>query len=397
MSILPAARKQSCLRVPIEVWHDIFEFATSVPRKYEFTMDGAAYVMANEASREETGMPTSKEVVEITRFRFSIIKVCKHLYAMGIKALWSHLRIDVRTEPIRVIEGIQEAISHDTTLTSSVIRLTLEESKMRPVVPGDLDEPLQRLTSQLTSLKIFVCPSKYACGMAKASLDVVVWNRYIHPKVFRQVLEQTTYIQNTRVLDISFRTDHQAHFGWNPILFPRLESLYIQIYSEQTIEHLTRSWEIPNLRILSIKGVSATYWLNFIEKWSTNIDILELSNSKTEWPRPIQLPNMKELRIEESLWMSYRISAPKLVRFCLLSFDTLNRPTRDNIIRAVNHARASFPALCRLQFRGPEGDEYDKVPFDYSLTSPEIRSWRKAGLKVDVFLSQSRKGIKVPM
>ena len=44
------AQDRALSRVPVEIWHDIFEFVTSVPRKYEFTLDGAAYVMMNEAS-----------------------------------------------------------------------------------------------------------------------------------------------------------------------------------------------------------------------------------------------------------------------------------------------------------------------------------------------------------
>jgi hypothetical protein len=132
MSDLPEVEDRALSRVPVELWRDIFDFVTSVPRKYEFTMDGAAYVMANEASRVETGIPTSKEASEITRSRFSIIRVCKHWYAIGIRAHWSHLRIGLYAEPIRKIERIQEAISRDTQLASYVIRITLEESRTKP-------------------------------------------------------------------------------------------------------------------------------------------------------------------------------------------------------------------------------------------------------------------------
>jgi len=112
------AQGQASSRVPVEVWHEIFGFVTS---KYEFTLDGRAYVMMNEGLRAE-------EAAEITKSRFSIIRVCKYWYAIGIKALWSHLRINVYGEPIRAIEGIQEAIRRDPLLASYVIRLSLEES-----------------------------------------------------------------------------------------------------------------------------------------------------------------------------------------------------------------------------------------------------------------------------
>jgi hypothetical protein len=378
------ASDRALSRVPIEVWREIFELVTLFPRQCEFTKDGAAYVLANEASRAETGIPTSKEEDEITESRFSIIRVCKLWYSIGIRALWSHLRIDVCTEPIRAIEGIQGAINRDISIASYVIRITLEESRRKTAVTsGVLDGLLQRLTSQLPSLQIFVCPGIYACGMAKSSIDIVVWTRPTYPDVFHRVLKQTTYIQNARVLSISLRANNLVQFNWEPVLFPRLESLYLQVHSLQIINKLTRDWEIPNLRILSINSISATYWLDFIEKWGTNMDILELSNTNSEWPRSIQLPNLKELRVDEVLWRSYRLAAPKLERLCLLSFHGYAH-VRYNVIKAVDHARASFPALRRVQLCGKRRDSSLAGLFDFSLINLDIRSWTEAGLEVDV-------------
>jgi hypothetical protein len=294
-----------------------------------------------------------------------------------------------------VIEGIQEAINRDTALASYVKCITLEQSRrQRPVPSNVLNAPLWTLTSQLPSLHIFICPGRYACGMAKSSLDIVVWKLHTHPEIYRKILEQTTYLQNTRLLSISFGTGNPIQFDWNPVLFPRLESLYLPVYTLQTIDQLTRSWEIPNLHILSIKSICAIYWLDFIEKWGTKIDILELSNELFEWPRTIQLPNLKELRVNERLWTSYRMAAPKLDRFSLISSDAFSAPVREDALRAVNHARASFPGLRRLRFRGMEGDSYRgetfiplTEPSDYDLTSQDIRSWAEAGLEVDVLSS----------
>jgi len=57
MPDLPAAQNRFILKVPVELWHEIFTFVTSVPHQYEFTSNGAAYVMVNEASKTETGVP----------------------------------------------------------------------------------------------------------------------------------------------------------------------------------------------------------------------------------------------------------------------------------------------------------------------------------------------------
>jgi hypothetical protein len=387
LNIMPdllAVQYRAFPKVPVEVWLDIFELVTSVPRKYEFTMDGAAYVMANKASRAETGIPTSEEAAEITRSRLPIVLVCKNWYAIGIQALWSHLRIDVCTEPIRAIERIQEAINRDATIASYVIRITLEESRSKRAPAGVLDGPLQRLTSQLPSLQIVVCPGIYACGMEKSSIDIVVWKQIIYPPVFRRILEQTTYMQNTRVLSIVLVIDNQLYLTRNTVLFPRLESLSLSVYHDHTIAGLTRSWEIPNLKILSVQGLPAIDWLDLIEKWSANIDVLELPSHNSEWPRSIQLPKLKELHIREGPSMPYRIAAPKIERLCL-NFDGNYPPKRDDIIKAVDRARTSFPTLLRLRFRG-QGT--GSVIIDYSLTSRDIRSWKEEGLGVDVLLSQ---------
>jgi hypothetical protein len=78
--------------------------------------------------------------------------------------------------------------------------------------------------------------------------------------------------------------------------------------------------------------------------------------------------------------------APQLELFCLLSFDRRMRPVREKVIGIVDHARASFPALRRLRFhmKGGSAVTPPAVPFDFSLTSPDIRTWIEAGLEVDV-------------
>jgi hypothetical protein len=396
MRNLPEVKDRAFSRVPVELWRDIFEFGT-VPRKYEFTMDGGAYIMADEASRTETGIPTPEETTENTKFRFSIVQVCKDWYAIGIQALWSHLSIDLCAEPILVIEGIQESINRNTEIASYVTRLTLVEDKQIRAERRTLERSLWRLTSQLPSLRIFIGPGIYACGMAKPSLDIVVWTQHISPNVFHRALEQTTYIQNTQVLSISLRADigPPLWLNWNPVLFSRLESLYLQIYSSEIIKNITRSWEIPNLHLLSLKSSSITDLLEFIEKWSTNIEILELTIDQPEWPRPIQLPNLKELRVGGHLSRYYRITVPKLERFCLLSFQDFYPPQQNDVVIAIKHAISSFPALRRLKFRGLTKDSFldsTAVPFDYGLTSPDIHEWTKAGPDVDVLLSQCKRG-----
>jgi hypothetical protein len=125
-------------------------------------------------------------------------------------------------------------------------------------------------------------------------------------------------------------------------------------------------------------------WLNFIEKWSGNMDILELAFEGSYWSRPIRLPNLKELRINVDLWMSYEIAAPKVERVYFLSFNGGAIPARDKILRSIDYARASFPALRRVKFVGLEGYSYQGKSYHHDLTSSDICNLIQAGLEVDI-------------
>src|SRR4051812_45548524 len=100
--------RKAVSRIPQELWQEIFEFAASVHRKFELTLEGAAYVMANDASRKETGIPTPEEEAELRRLRSTIVQVCRVWDGIGIRALWSHLYIDLEGNPKRAIKGVQK-------------------------------------------------------------------------------------------------------------------------------------------------------------------------------------------------------------------------------------------------------------------------------------------------
>jgi hypothetical protein len=392
MPDLPAAQDRALSRIPVELWREIFTFVTSVPHEYEFTCNGAAYVLANEASRTETGIPSKEEIVKIVNLRLLIIQVCKHWYSIGIQALWSHLCIGLKTEAVRDLVGIQCAIDRDPILASFVLRLTIVRSSISkiPTDPSLFNRLLRELTGRLPSLQTYICPSEYALCMAKPSLDVVVWEQIIRPVVYYKHFE-IPYIQNTRVLSINFQSVREILAHPNPFHFPRLESLRLQVYKPSMVDSLTRSWHIPNIQILSIRSSRATPWLEFIEKWGTKIRTLELILRMSDWSRVVQLPALKELLVDGRFCVLYKIVAPKLERFFIFWIDASERTVREDVIEIVDHARKSFPTLKRLRLRGLEGDPFEDDPFiapveppSYGLTIHDLDGWREAGLEVDV-------------
>jgi hypothetical protein len=394
--MLSAVQGRALSKVPVELWREIFAFVTSVPRKYEFTRDGAAYVMANEASRTETGIPNHEEVAKAIKLRLRIIQVCKHWYSIGIQALWSHLRINsTSAEAIGALLGIRSAIDHDPTLASFVLRLTIVRPRTSMILadPGVFNRHLNELTGRLPSLHTYICPWEYALGMAKPLLDIVVWEQAMHPEVYNKYSEQLAYIQNMRVLSISFQHSDQVVQDWNSLHFPRLESLRLRTDTISVTDVLTRSWNIPNLQILSIRSSRPAPWLEFIEKWGGILRTLELSfRTRTiNWSRIIQLPALRELLVDGRLCRLYKIVAPKLERFCIFRINSSGRTVRVDVIAIVDHARKSFPTLKRLRLRGLEGQPYEGDPFIvpvdgpiHNLTSHHLDGWREARLEMDV-------------
>jgi hypothetical protein len=391
--MLSVPQDRALSKVPVELWREIFTFVTSIPHKYEFTRNGAAYVLANDASRTETGIPNRQEIEKIIKSRLLIIQVCKHWYLIGIQALWSHLRINIKAEAVRTLVGIQSAINNDPTLASFVLRLTIAIPQSSTILadPGQFNTLLRELTDRLPSLHTYICPSEYALGMAKPSLDIVVWGKTIHPEVYNKYFEQISYIQNTRALSIAFVYTNDILPDWNSLHFPRLESLRLRVHAISLIDSLTRNWYIPNIQILSIKSSRTTPWLDFIEKWGKTLRTLELLIRVSDWSRIIQLPALTELLVDGRFCVLYKIVAPKLGRFCIVWIDGSKRTVREDVITIVNHARRSFPTLNRLRLRGLEGYPYEDEPFiapveppRYGLTGHDLDEWREAGIQVDV-------------
>jgi hypothetical protein len=100
--------------------------------------------------------------------------------------------------------------------------------------------------------------------------DVIVWNTRIQPEMYHQVFEHANYVKNARVLSIRFRmdVDMRPEWGKHDLVFPRLESQCLRIYSIDMLHNLSKRWKISRLRILSINSLETPILFEFIDKWS---------------------------------------------------------------------------------------------------------------------------------
>jgi hypothetical protein len=218
-------------------------------------------------------------------------------------------------------------------------------------------------------------------GIETLSLDVVICN---NKKAwwFHQVLEYAAYFKNVRVLSIPFAMVFSPECEWktNDLVFPRLESLHLPIFSEEVMQHICEYWKAPHLRILSTNGLATPIWFNFMEKWSSTLQILHLENSETPWSKRLQLPALKELHINRLWDHLWNIDAPNLEKLCI--FWIQHHEAMKNLYQYINRCRTFFPKLRRLRLRGYPCDFVTIELF--KITKGNLDTWSKAGLEVDM-------------
>ncbi|CAG7851420.1 SubName: Full=Uncharacterized protein {ECO:0000313/EMBL:CCA71153.1} [Serendipita indica DSM 11827] len=80
--------------------------------------------------------------------------------------------------------------------------------------------------------------------------------------------------------------------------FPRLEYLRIhEVYEDLLIKHITSTWKMRVLRVLSITGSSPLQWTRILEESKDTLQVVELiiPFKPHERPTPIKLPHLTSL------------------------------------------------------------------------------------------------------
>jgi hypothetical protein len=340
--------------------------------------------LVDSRSQSNAHISTPEEDSTIIRSRLSIIKVCRYWYKIGIQVLWSHIRIRLDNNASKSVSGIKSAIKRNKPLANFVIRLAIQ-APGREILNQLLVSDIRTLIRDFSSLKILICPRECALGSVKDSLDIALLHISRSLDTSQVLAIRAALLRNIRVLSIDLSGRLTSDAEWKPVLFPHLECMHIQVDNCVTSNVIAQYWETPQIQILSISSNVTPPWLDFLNRWSSKLRILELILQDTTWPRGVTLPVLKEILFSAKYNTAWIINAPILERYGLFDINAdRHSSVRDSLLYTVDHVQARLPSFRRLRLIGLPG-----VPFVFpdepmGLTSEDIESWKGRGVEVEM-------------
>lgn len=378
------AQDRALERIPIELWRDILDLAAPSSRDCEFLENPAPSVLVDSRSQSDAHISTPEEDSTVIRSRLSIIKVCRYWYKIGIQVLWSHIRIRLDANASNSVSGIKSAIKRDKPLANLVIRFTVQATG-RKILDQLLVSDILTLIRDFSSLKILICPRECTLGSIKNSLDIAVLYISASLDMSAVLASRPTLLRNIRVLSIDFDGRLTSPALWEPILFPHLECMRLQVNNIITSRLIARYWETPQIQILSISSCVTPPWLDFLNRWSSKLRILELILQDTTWPREVTLPVLKEILFSAKYDTAWIINAPMLERYGLFDIDANRHSSvRDALLHTVDQVQSRLPSFRRLRLIGLPGVPFVSPDEPMGLTSEDIESWKGCGVEVEM-------------
>jgi hypothetical protein len=280
----------------METWQQIFWAASHVDYLDEFTTRADAH---NRLTWEvNKGAPVTakmslKTLSEILDIRRNLVLVCRAWYSMGIKTLYSHLRINwFQSDGITCLR-----LSKDCQgLLAYTKRLTVYSG---PLSNGNHPNESQRirdlawLCSKLPQLRILEARKDFfrllLLPTLPATLEVAIFRskhvQYDAPGVPLRIFP--TAWTNVRVLEIRIDTLKSCRLeGSGPLIFPQLEDLRVQEFdgplragemtNEEGVRYLAGNWTAPRLRTLRIIDITWQLWFPLLLRHNKTLTTLSL-------------------------------------------------------------------------------------------------------------------------
>lgn len=113
---------------PIETWRYIFSLATAIPGKNEFSLHHDSFGMMPHGPERQSIFLTREELSGILKTRYTIVRICRRWYDLGICPLWSHLRMQVVNWETQALT-IKEVIKSKPYLIEDILRFTLDDAQ----------------------------------------------------------------------------------------------------------------------------------------------------------------------------------------------------------------------------------------------------------------------------
>jgi hypothetical protein len=152
-----ANRIQTDMRLPVELWKDIFAMASTIPGKDEFSTQSSAYISMACDGTDSEAVPSFSEQTQLIKTRLNIVQVCKYWYSIGIQSLWSHLRLFIhRGMSLKTCVELQKTLQTRPQLGSFVTRLTILAFAYRNL--GWVSESVKQILKCTPNLRTLDCP-----------------------------------------------------------------------------------------------------------------------------------------------------------------------------------------------------------------------------------------------
>lgn len=364
-------------KVPVELWTEIFWFATAIAGKDDLCCDGLAYDIL---PREETGISSVYNYSELSQLlgeRHKIVHVCRSWYAIGIKSLWSHLiiRPSVTENQLHRLNKILEA---RCDLAAAVIRLTIQFDR-------DVEfrqSAREGILPLLPNLRIISSPFGSVDKSPMATVQIAtVFN-------LRVFISTRSYKfgdcwKNLQALCIT--VEYQSHQP-NIVSLPQLRHLRLIRNDQSGGQRIVTHWKLPNLQTLSIQSLWSNFWGDLLRSCRGTLEQLEISAMNSYETEEIIMPRLSSFLISNLYaegWLPC-IKSAQLSRVALFGVDFIHefRSNRDEVIRTIQSILSSYETLTSLCIY--EEGRYLSPKTKYGITQEDIESLRSGGITIQI-------------
>lgn len=372
--------------LPTEILISVFSHITAVPFYDEFSEDVEAYIRLDCDPKTPTRAIAHDQEAEIIQARLRIVLTCKRWHDIGLRTLWSHLRIGSSFSLASILHII-DYIGKNPQHAVFVRRLTVLPMWFPSIDSQDEEDRsnlIQNLVTCLPSLKIIFCPwscipDEYPSAVTVANLEA---RGYMTAHV--PLHETTVFFHNLRILTIDFGPD-SIFDPFRHTTFPVLENLRVRCDKATAPSYIAHFWSLPKLKSFSLQSHFIGHWSTLLRKWGDKLEKLELITRLSPSIRPLTFPELSCLYIGHPPYLPWRrlITAPKLTRLGLFGID----PGHDmrvyqTLPNIINDFVAKFETVKELCIYGRQTRPLFSLQGWEGLHMEDVEGWRDKGIQV---------------
>jgi hypothetical protein len=318
----------SISKIPVEIWDEILNLATTVEKGDEFGHHSTLCAILNYHGDIIFDCHVSPEDQKYAlATRQSVVLVCRAWHQVATRFLWSHLIISIdlwTSESFNpVFPSLSELLYHVKRL--DIVQSLEGESKFQEISLTRFKHVLaNKIYPRMSNLRILCAPQNLATGNYACSPTIVS----LHPadlgQLDFQLDEREGWFQwdggkhfwtSARILDLdmdmSVLSDDSLKAG-DHIIFPQLKKLGIQyLQSDCIVDHIIQHWKTP---VFSLRDCYTDRGFDLLAWSSDNVTTLELSNFSIVASTTILMPRLASIIVKQHFYYGWEdlIQAPSL-------------------------------------------------------------------------------------